>query len=87
MATSTVTYSAKFDKDIYDLYKSVVQNKHQNVKQNLLEHMKKEINKEYEPNKDTLEALQEMNDYIKTGKCAGGTAKTVDQLFKDILDE
>lgn len=57
--SSTVTYSFTLDRDIYDTYKSIIVNNHENVKENLINYMKKVIRYET-PNADTIEAIEEV---------------------------
>lgn len=79
-----VTCSFSMDREIYNLYKSIVAKKGENVKGNLVRYMKSVIAHET-PNAETIEAINEVQK-MKSDFSIGKTYDTVDEMMKDILD-
>lgn len=79
-----ITCSFSMDREVYNLYKSIVAKNGENVKGNLVRYMKHVIAHET-PNAETIEAINEVQK-MKSDFSIGKTYDTVDEMMKDVLD-
>ncbi len=85
MSNKSVTCSFQMDRDIYNQYKSIISANGENVKGNIVRYMRNVI--EFKtPNAETILAIQEVQE-MKKNPDAYKSYDTVDELFKDILND
>ncbi len=81
--TDTITCSFKVDRALYNKYKGVISTRGEYVKGDLVRHMYKVIENN-ELNKETLQAMEEVEDMINhPNKYKGYT--DIDEMFEEIL--
>ncbi len=85
MKSKTVTCSFQMDREIYNQYKSIVSANGETVKGNIVHYMMNEIDLKIS-NPETILAIQEVQE-MKKNPDAYKSYDTVDELFKDILDD
>lgn len=83
-SNSTVTCSFSMDRAVYNAYKSIVVQKGDNVKSNLIRYMQQVI--EYgTPNAETIFAIKEV-ERMKKDPSIGKAYLDVDAMMQDLLD-
>ncbi len=85
MNNKNVTCSFQMDRKIYNQFKSAIAANGENVKGNLVNHMKNVINRR-KPNYDTLLAIKEVEE-MERNPDAYKSYNSVDELFEDILKD
>ena len=84
MSTNKITCSFTVDRDIYNVYKSIVVKNGENVKDNLNRYMLNVINYET-PNADTISAIKEVEELKKNP--SNKTYASFIELLEDITNE
>lgn len=80
---NTVTCSFTMNRDLYNKYKSIIVRNGKNVKGDLIRYMKEVVDDET-PNKETLEAIKEV-EMMKANPSLGKAYTDVDAMMEDLL--
>lgn len=81
--SKTVTCSFVLDSDLYEAYREAISRKGDNMEADLMRHMLRVVGR-YEPNDETLEALEEVRK-MKEDPSLGKGYKDVDEMMRELL--